>query len=620
MKHKNIIELIFCRIRYLLYLLLFFGSVNELTSQEIKFVATSPQKVSVGSRFNVSYSINAQGSNLQLPSFRDFRLLSGPNQSQSQSMQFINGQMSQSINISYSYILEPLKEGTFTIPSASIVVSGKTYKSNNLTIEVVKGNVSQQTPQGNRNSSQTEPQVSSKDIFLSATANKSNPYQGEEVIISYKLYFNIPILQYGISKSPASVGFWVHELTDKKGNPNQYRDTYNGREYQVADIRKVAVYAQKSGKLSIEPLKMDIVAQFRQKRQSNDFWDDFFGNVSVQNKKIDISSNYVNINVKPLPEPRPATFTGSVGNYSISCVIDKTEAKTNEPITLTFSVSGKGNLKILDPPVFEFPNDFEVYDPKINDKITANVTGVSGTRTFQYLIIPRNPGKYNIKSINFAYFEPNKGIYSNFKTSDFILNIEKGKDYKAQTSNNVNQKEINLLNSDIRYIKTNNISLFDKENVFFLSIPYWILLLLPLTLFTIFIFVYRNQIKKRRNKVLLRNKKASRIAKNRLKKANFYLEKNDKENFYLEISHSILNYIADKFNIPLSKLSKDTITRELNKINLSELMIDELILVIDDCEFARFAPGEPSSMMNLIYQRVYKIFIEFEKELKKSKI
>ncbi len=611
-QHRAIIALV---------LMLFLSSFS--IAQGVKFVASAPAQVGVGNQFRVTFSVNSQGSNVQLPAFRDFTLLSGPSQSHSTSMQNINGQVSQTIDISYTYILQAIKEGKFAIPAASINVGGKTYKSNTLTIEVVKGTPQQAQQQGNRGQQQqSQPQtnVSSKDIFLLAVANKTQPYQGEEVLVSYKLYISIPVLQYSISKLPINTGFWSNELTDKKGNLRQYNEVYNGKQYTVADIRKIAVYAQKSGKMSIDPLKMEVVAQVRQQRQSRSIWDDFFGGASVENVKKELSSNLVSFNVKSLPEPRPNGFTGAVGNYTVNCKIDKTDSKTNEPITITFTVSGKGSLNVLDAPVFEFPTDFEVYDPKINDKIVTNQNGVSGSRTFEYLLIPRNPGKFKIKSLDFAFFDPSKGSYSTYKTPEFELNIAKGNGYTGQVTNLVDQKDVKYLGNDIRFIKNDSDKLISKSNIFFFSILYWILLLLPILLFIAFLYFYRKQIKMRRNKALMRNRKASKLARKRLSKADNYLKNNNKEAFYIEISHVLWDYVADKCNIPLSTLSSETIRGKLEKHEMSEELINELILVIDDCEFARFAPGDPTSMMQLIYEQAYKTIIAIEKEFKGKKV
>ena len=524
------------------------------------------------------------------------------------------------MELSYSYVLQAGTIGKYMIGQASVVVNGQSYRTNPYTIEVVKGNPRQNQSRGQQQQPQQQATISPNDLFLKAIPNKTAAYQGEEVLISYKLYFSVPILQYGMSKLPASNGFWCNELSDKKKAPRQYSETYNGKNYNVADLRKIAVYPQKDGRLTINPLNIELVAQLRQQKQRRSIWDDFFSDPfsSVQNIKKEINSNTVSIQVLPFPGSRPAAFNGTVGSYTVTCKIDNTKAKTNDAITLSVTFSGIGNLGLIEAPQFEFPSDFEVYDPKINDNINTTLSGVSGSRTFEYLIIPRNPGKFTIKPMDIVTFNPAIKSFSTYKTPEYLLDIEKGNGYNpAAASNLANQKDIKYLANDIRFIKLNDSKLLRKNTVFPFSMLYFIILGSLLLLFIIFVIIFRKQISMRKDLSLMRNKRASKLARKRLAKAQHYMNATNKiEEFYIEISQVIWGFVADKCNISTSQLSMETIRVELKEINVEEPVINDFVNLLNDCEFARFAPGDPVSLMQQFYDRAFNAIITLEKAIK----
>jgi len=607
--------------RYI-WLLLIATVISFTGTSQVRFNINAPSQVAEGSQFRVSFSVNANASSFRGPNFKGFSVLSGPNQSQSSNTQIINGRTSSQMELLFSYVLQAGTVGKYTIGQATVVVSGQSYKTNPYTVTVVKGNPRQNQAGGQQQQQQQQQQqatISANDLFLKAIPNKSSAYQGEEVMISYKLYYSVPILQYGMSKLPASNGFWCNELSDKKKAPRQYTEVFNGKNYNVADLRKIAVYPQKSGKLTINPLNIELVAQLRQQKQRRSIWDDIFSDpfASVQNIKKEINSNTVSIQVLPFPEPRPAAFSGTVGGYSVNCKIDKTKAQTNDAITLSVTFSGKGNLSLIDPPQFEFPSDFEAYDPKIKDNINTSVAGVSGSRTFEYLVIPRNPGKFSIKSIEIATFNPSTRSYSTYKTPDFALDIEKGNGYNPSAASNLaNQKDIKYLANDIRFIKMMNSGLSKKDYVFPFSMLYFILFGFVLVLFVVFVVIFRKQITMRKDLSLMRNKRASKLARKRLTKAQQYMKTNKIEEFYVEISQVIWGFVADKCNISTSKLSMETIRVELEKIKVEEQTINDFVNLLNDCEFARFAPGDPVSLMQQFYDRAFNAIITLEKAIK----
>ena len=423
-------------------------------SQDVKFIASARQSVSLGEQFYVRYSVNAEGNSFKGPAFKDFDLVSGPNLSSSSSVQIINGKVNQSIDNTYTYILYASKEGSFNIPSATISVGGKNYSSNSLSIQVIKGKTNNANQQQNQQQNQSS--GSDESIFIRAVASNAKPMQGEQVIITYKLYTTIPVVQYSITKAPSYNGFWSYDLIKDKEKPKQYNEDYDGKRYMVAEIRKVAVFPQKSGTLKIEPLNVDAVVQIQQKRKhsNNDFFDDFFYS-GVQNVKRTLSSNSVSMNALPLPENnKPSDFSGAVGTFTLKSSASKNAVKANESINLKFTISGKGNLKLIDKMNIDFPPDFEVYDPKITENISTESGIISGSKTFDYLIIPRNKGKFTLKPVTFSFFDLIKKSYSTLSSQEFVFDIAKGDGQSSTVVSSVNQEDIKYIGTDIRHIKT----------------------------------------------------------------------------------------------------------------------------------------------------------------------
>ena len=606
-------------------LLVMFTWASFASGQDLDFRASAREVVSVGDQFRLIYSINGQASGFRAPVIKDFSVLAGPSQSTSTSMQIINNQVSRSVEYSFTYILQATSEGTFTIPPASVNVDGKSYQSNPVTIRVAKGSA----PASPGAQQQAQPQggeITAKDLFVRASVNKSNPYQGEQVIITYKIYTRIPVAEYSITRTPSTAGFWSQDLIKDNTKLNQYRETVDGSEYVVAEIKKEALFAQKSGSLTIEPLEMDVVAQIQRKasrRGFNDpFFDSFFNDSflgsTYQNVRKTLRSNQLNINVKPLPSAnRPSEFTGAVGNFSISSSIDREQLKANEALTLKFTITGKGNIKLVEKPNLVFPSDFEVYDPRITDNITASQAGVSGSRTFEYLVIPRNPGDFTIKSSRFAFFDIESGTYKTLNSPDFRIKVEKGTGNEANMfAGSSNKEDFKYIGTDIRFIKTSPLKL-RPVNSYFLSHPLFPLwLAIPPVLLAAFMLIWRNELRKRNNLALMRNRKATRVARKRLKAAEQFLKQKNQDAFWAEVSNALWGYISDKFNIPGSTLSMDSVNQALKNKNVDEELITQFISTLNNCEFARFAPGDKSLAMDKLYREAIEVITNTEQHLK----
>ena len=592
-------------------------------AQDIVFTASAREAVSVGEQFRLIFSLNAQGSGFRAPALKDFNILSGPQQSQSTSMQMYNGQITKTVEFTYTYILQATREGSFTIPAASINVDGKSYASNPLTIKVSKG--SAPPPQQQQNQASPSGEITSKDLFIKAVASKTSPYQGEQVIVTYKLYTRVPVAEYSITRTPTTAGFWLEDLNKDSKKLNQYRETIGGQEYVVAEIKKDAMFAQRSGKLTIEPLEMDVLAQIQRKASRKTFNDPFFDNFfndaflgsTYQNVKKTIRSNEIDINVRPLPvKSRPGNFTGGVGNFNVNASIDRTELKTNEALTLRFSISGKGNIKLVEKPDIAFPSDFEVYDPRTIDNITASANGVAGTRNFEYLIIPRNPGKFKIKPISFSYFDLSSQNYKTISTQGFDITVEKGSGAASDGVASSNKEDIKYIGSDIRFIKTGKIKLEPMDEYLFGSLTFIFWLIAVPIFFLAFLIIWRKELAKRSNVAFMKNKKATRIARKRLKLAERYLKQGKDEDFWAETSNALWGYMSDKFNIPRATLSMNSVNEALMAKGVKELLIASFIDVLHNCEFARFAPGNKAQAMDKIYRQAIEVITQTEEELK----
>lgn len=593
--------------------------------QDIQFTASAKSSVTVGETFNLAYTVNGQGTNFRGPAISNFDKLSGPNLSSSTSIRYINGKAASSFTQTYSYFLVANREGTFTIPPASITVDNKTYTSNSVTIKVVKGGgVSKGNPSGTGSGNSTV-QSGANDVFLKAFASNSNPIQGEGIIVTYKIFTKVPINQITINKLSSFQGFWSQNLIKENEKFNQYSQTIDGEKYLVADIRKIALFPLKSGKLTIEPLEMECVAQIKRQtktRTGDPFFDDFFNDSFFGNSystvEKSLKSNALTIDVRPLPiADKPADFSGAVGNFTFTTQVDKTKLKTNDAFTLKAVVAGQGNLQLIDKLNVAFPPDFETYDPKVSSNINTSGAGVSGNQTFEYLVIPRKAGKFRINPIAFTYFDLSKRRYITIKSPAYDFEIAKGEGEANVSSYQGGSKEdIQYIGSDIRHIRKESMALERIGNVFFGSPSFFLLLFLPIVLFITTVIFWRNQEKKHSDRILMKNLKATKVARKRLKKANDFLRENKQEAFYDEIAQALWGYISDKFSIPISDLSMESVNEALSGKNLPQELVDQFISTLNDTEYARFAPGEKTLIMESIYSKALEIISRIERELR----
>ena len=598
-----------------------------------KLTVSAKKQVVVGERFQVVFEANAEGRNFTAPSFEGFNVVGGPFTSTSSSIQMTSAGVTRTVRNSYTYALQAYQEGTFHVGSASLTVSGDKITSEPFDIKVLPDDGSNGgsggysgggSNQGQSQQSSNDPEVSGKDLFLKVVPSKKSVYVGEQVVLTYKLYTKVPVSSLSVEKMPSYAGFWTKDISDNNGGALRQSSEYiNGVEYTVAEIQKMVIVPQRSGSLTLDPMTIECIAQIRTEsnRRSNDpfdvFFNDPFFNRNIKNVNKQLSSSSLTINVQNLPvADKPDSFAGAVGNYSFKSEIDKTELRTNDAFTLTYTVSGQGNVELLQMPTPVLPPDFEVYDPKITTSVDHNAQGLTGTKKAEYLVIPRRAGSFNIPAAEFSYFNPANGSYQTLRSDAYTLSVQKGKDSDQgggiYTSN---QEDIKYLGSDIRHIKRDDAKLRPMHTTFFGSAAYYVALMALLLLFIILLLVLKKREQLSQDTAANRNRKADKVARGRLKSALQYLKAKDQEKFYVEMSQALWGYIADKTGIERSKLSMDTVSETMRAKNVPDDLTQQFVDTLNSCEFARFAPGSAEEKMDELYQKGIDVISRAEKVL-----
>ncbi len=597
-----------------------------LSAQNTTLTASSRSKVEVGEQFQIVYELNAEGTGFKGPAFNGLRVYTGPMTSTSSSIQIINGQMNRSFNQSYTYVVSAAQVGTLTIPAATVQANGKTITSNSLTIEVVAASSGASTQNSNaQRSGSGGGTVSDKDVYLRAIADKKNVKMGEQIIVTYRIYTRVPVSSVNVNKLSSFSGFWMKNLLDENAPLQQTTERINGEEYVVADIRKVALFPQKTGKLLIDPMELECIAQVQgqaERRRSRDpfesFFNDPFFNRNIQNVQKQLVSESLQINVEPLPSNnQSAGFKGAVGQFALQSSIDHTQMKSNDAVNITYTISGTGNLELFDFPKPVFPPDFEVYEPKTSSQIRTSSSGISGSRKFEFLFIPRVHGKFTIPAISFVYFDPKRNEYVNLQSDSFELQVEKGTNEEAREAvYSTAQEGIRYLGTDISHIKTGDLKIKPKNSFFFGSASYVLLIIISALGFGFAVFYSRKQDKLNSNQSLVRYRKATRIARNRLKSASNLMKQKSQNEFYNEMSQALWGYIADKFMISRVDLSIENVKNVLEQKETPEDLVAQFIETMDKCEYARFAPGDAGKKMEDLYQSGIEVITKAERLIK----
>ena len=471
----------------------------------------------MGETFRLSYTVNAEGKDIRVPEIPDFEVLIGPSTSTNMSTQIINGKMTTETSLTFTYILQPKKEGTFNIAPATIKVKGANYTSNALVIKVLPPDKAEEATKGGS----TGTGISKDDAFLTIDVSKRNVYEQEGILVTFKLYVRKDIGGIDQPKFPEFTGFLAQEV-ELPQNKQLVMENYKGKNYGTAIIKQTVLYPQRSGKITIPSGKLDIVLRVPgPARQRTSVFDDFFGSSSYIDVKKELTTPPVTIDVKPLPSGKPASFSGAVGNFTMTSSISSNNVKTDDAVTVKVKISGNGNIKLIKNPEVAFPNDFDVYDPKVEVDIKTTTAGSSGTKTIEYMAIPRYAGDFEIPAVAFSYFDTKTGSYKTITSEPYKLHVEQGKGGGTSpvVSNFSNKESVKYLGKDIRYLKVNDIHFVPNNELFFGSFMYYMCYLIPAILFIVFFFIYRKQVKENSNLALVRTKKANKMAVRRLKNA-----------------------------------------------------------------------------------------------------
>ena len=578
------------------------------------FVASVGQTtVAENQHFEVSFTFSGKNingvKNFKPPTFRNFLVLSGPNQSTS--IQIINGV--QSASLSYNYIIQAKRIGTFSIGTASLEYNGEAFKTKSIKIIIVKGS---SKPKKQKQDAGISDEEIAKNLFIRAIVDRRKAYLGEQVTVTYKLYTRLNIAaQMSISKLPHYQGFWAEEL-ETSSNITFATEVIDGKQYRVGVLKKAALFPTQTGKLEITPFELTVPIQLRRNRNRNNFFDDFFNDPFGFNQTVEYNaiSNKVTINVLSLPtEGKPDSFHGAVGEFSLNADVDKTTAKTNEAVTLKVILSGKGNLELLEMPELNLPSGFEKYEPKTSENINKRNI-ISGFKTAEYLMIPRVVGTREIPPVEFSYFNPTKKKYVTLRSKSFKLNITQGE--QLPEVENAGKEDVQHLGSDIRFIKTSIENIYKKDESVLFTTFFWVGGIVPMLILFIAVGWKKRNDKIAGNVALLRYSKAQKVAKNRLKKAKKLMQENNYKEFYTEVSLALFGYLEDKFHIPKAEFTIERAMDELRKAGVEESLIYDVKKVAEDCEFIRFAPGaEKSAAMQNMYDQLTTVIIDVEKNI-----
>ena len=602
-----------------LFLLLLFINSWVLGQNPAFFAQVSKTKPAVGETFQVSFTLNGSGSNLTYPNLNDFDVYSGPNQSQSISM--VNGNISQSTTI--SFLLAPKKEGKFTIGAATVISGNQKLETKPIIIDAVRGNPQQNNNASaagnqsyqNQEKSNNNGEISSDELFVKTFLSKTKCYLGEQITLTQKVYSKVDLRGFQNVKFPPYNGFWSQQ---ENGNQqiNLKQENVNGVMYYVADYNKVFLFPQRVGSITIEPVELDCIVRKQTKRHPRNIFEQFFGAGGYEDIVVKLKSKPVKVDVIELPsQNKPKNFTGAVGSYSYKVELDKNRVKANEAINLKISITGKGNVKLVEPLQLNLPESFETYDPKINESIKT-VGTVSGSKTFDYLIIPREKGEFVLNELNFSYFDADKKQYVTIPSPDIALTVLEG---DANTAQIVTQakKEIKEADNDIRYIKTGNLNLQEKQDDFFSSFSHYLLLIVSFLIFIASLYIVKQNQKVNSDVLIVKQRKAAKIAKKQLAVAEKHMQVGDKDLFFTEILNSLNKYVGDKFFIPIVDLSKDKITEILLNNHVSQETMQHVIKLLNTCEFAKYAPSAVTDNLQEVYQEAVDLISQIENQIKK---
>jgi len=648
-KFVDTIMMVRFSMRKCLFSLLFLvGLVNCAFAQEFRFTTTvSSNPVALDEPFQIQFMIEngVNVTSFNPPDFKDFDVLQGPSQSMGQSI--MNGRRSEYIAL--IYVIQAKRVGNFTIPGAQARVNGNVVKSNPVLIEVRKGaGASQQqapqqpsaggyAPRGGRDESvdgvlrkgENINEKLRKNIFVKVEVDKTNLYEGDQLTATYKLYTRLPT-NSSVTKVPAFKGFSAKDI-ELPNPPQASEEMVNGQLFKVFTIRKTLLFPLQSGTLELEPVEVDnqvrLVKVVQNKRRARDpfedffndpafrdpFFDDFFNRPDVEYEDVPYKTqcNPVKITVKPLPaEGRPASFNGAVGRFNMTAEVNKNKLSTDEALTLKVTISGQGNVNLLNTPKVDVTSGFEAYDPKVSDNIEKNSNPLSGSRTFEFVLMPTEAGEHVIPPVEFSYFDPSANAYKTIKSASFPINITQGKKVKSE------KQDYSVGRNELVGIETGIMPWVKKHTWFVTSIWFYVLLLIPVLVYAGAVFYKRRQDYNTTNASVLKHRYANKVALKRLELAARYLKEGKDKAFYEETSRAVWGYLSHKLKIPFADLSKQLIQEKLAARSINGSNTAELFDLIDNCEVALYAPGQDNRRMQGTYEKAVSIITNLEDALK----
>ena len=579
----------------------------------VSFTVQAPRQVVEGNKFNVTFVLeNAEGSGFAAPEVSGATKIYGPALSTSYSSSWINGKTSQSSSQEYTMIYKATHADKCTVGAASIVVGGQRMSTKPFTVEVLPPDQSASGAQQRQRSQvqyddpmtqSADKAVGSNDLFVRIEMSKPRVYEQQAVVCTIKLYTKYQVSQFMPTLQPSFDGFLIEEIPMQPSLNNV--EHVNGQNYMVAVLKKCLLYPQQSGQLTITSGNYDVnVVQYENYRTP-------FGTMQQPvERQLKVKSNSATVNILPLPEPRPASFTGAVGKFSVTTDLKPQSLKTYQAATYSYVIKGSGNIKYIKAPSVSFPSQFDVYDPKNNVAVNAGGGDMSGTVNIDYTFIPQFAGEFDIPASQFSYFDPDAGKYETVTIPARHLTVAKG---EGAPSNHYRLK-----NMDIRHIKTGDLALKREHHYVVENWAYWLWYIVPLLLMAGLMVYYRKQLRERADVRLMRTKRANKVASRRLKVAQSLAASGDKTAFYAELLKAVWGYLSDKLSIPVSELSKDNIASELETYGVDEELRQQTLTLLDNAEFAQYAPELAHQDMNQMLDETARVIDSLERVKKKK--
>ena len=597
-----------------------FAIFSARAAEEVSFSLNAPMLASVGEAFRIEFELNAKpdDNSFAPPTFENFDVVAGPSVSQGSSIQIVNGEMTKSTSYAITYVLIPQKVGTFAIAPATISVKKKSYTTQRTMIEVRDGaqaGAAQGTQNKNESAeSRANRTIGKEDLMLRLELSKRSVYKGEPVRAILKLYSRVNLAGSEGSKMPAFNGFWSQQIDIEQG---PFRESLNNKVYEVYNIAEYLLYPQQGGMLTIEPAELTVVAQVMVK--SNRGFDPFFGGGhEVYNVRRTLKTPEVKVQVKEFPAGAPASFSGAVGRYTMSHKLSSAEVAANSAVTLQLTISGTGNLSFISAPKLELPSSFELYDVKSEERIENKASGSIGYRRFDYPFIVRAEGDYEIAPIEFTYFDLEKQKYITLTTPPLNMVVMPDKSAATQqqvVASGIKREDVRLLGEDIRFIKLGAPTLRSVVAPFALSPLYWLVVVMLIVAAVASYFVVRKYIRDKRDEVLIKGKRANKMAVKRFRIAEKYMREQDRRAFYEEMLRALWGYLGDKFNIPVADLTREVVREELSRRG-ALVEAESIIAVIARCEEAQYSPAASAEMKD-IYEEGVDAISKIESAIKK---